>query len=103
MTMPQGPSVTRDAADATGYVANITATTGTAIKTTGARVVRVNVVAASASTGGIYDCTAIAGTAAGNKIFSIPATVGMYALEWPCSSGVTVFPGVGMTLAVSLS
>jgi len=101
--MPQGASLTRDAADATGYVANLTVTTGTAIKTAPARVVRCNVIAASTGTGGIFDCAAIGSTAAGNKIFSIPATVGMYTLEWPMSTGVTVFPGVGMTLAISLS
>jgi hypothetical protein len=101
--MPQGPIVTQDRANATGYVGNITATTGTAIRTTNARLIRINVVAASTAAGGVYDCAAIGSTAAGNKIFSIPATVGVYTLEWPCVSGVTVFPAAGMTLAVSLA
>ena len=58
---------------------------------------------ASVAAGGIYDCADIGSTAAGNKVFSIPATVGVYQVGWPCGSGVTVFTGAGMTLAISLS
>jgi hypothetical protein len=101
--MPQGASLIRDAADATGYVANLSVTTGTVLKTAPARVAKVVVVAAASSVGALYDCAALGSTAAGNKVFTIPATVGLYTLEWPMSTGVTVFPGVGMTLAVSLS
>jgi len=100
--MPQGPIFTRDVADATGYVANITGTAVSSLKTTNARLIKVSVVAASTAVGGVWDCAAAASTAAGNKIFTIPATVGVYTLEWPCVSGVTVATGAGMTLAVTL-
>jgi len=100
--MPQGPIYTRDVADATGYVANLTATTGNVVKTTNARLIKVAVVAASTATGGIWDAAAIASTAAGNKIFTVPATVGVYTLEWPCASGIIATPGAGMTLAITL-
>jgi hypothetical protein len=101
--MPQGPNLQRNIFNATGYQANLTATAGVVAKSGGGRIVRVNVVAASTATGGIYDCAATASTAAANKVFSIPATVGSYPLDWPCTSGITLLPGAGMTLAVSLA
>ena len=100
--MPQGPIFVRDVADATGYVANLTATTGNVVKTTNARVIKVAVVASSTGVGGIWDAAAIANTAASNKIFTVPATVGVYTLEWPCTAGVIATPAAGMTLAITL-
>lgn len=101
--MPQGPIAVRDVIDATGYVPNITGTAVSALKTTNAKVINVVVVAASTAVGGVWDCAAAASTAAGNKIFTIPATVGVYTLNWPCATGVTVATGAGMTLVVSLA
>jgi len=101
--MPQGAQLIREVMHATGYVANITATAGTALKTTPAKVSRVFVNAASTAAGGLYDCAAVANTAAAKLVFTIPATVGVYTIECPFATGVTVFPGAGMTLAVSLA
>jgi hypothetical protein len=101
--MPQGANLSRNVFNANAYIANITATGGTALRTSGAKLARITVVAASTAAGGVFDCAAVGSTAAGNKIFSIPATVGVYSLDWPCTSGITVFPGAGMTLAVSLA
>jgi hypothetical protein len=101
--MPQGPIGVQDRNDATGYVANMTATGGVVAKSGAARLVKVNVIAASTAAGGIYDCAATGSTAAANKIFSVPATIGPYELNWPCTSGVTVFPAAGMTLAITLA
>lgn len=101
--MPQGPILARDIVDATGYVANLTATTGNVVKTTNARLITVSVVAASVANGGIWDAVAIASTAASNKVFTVPATVGVYTLNWPCTAGIIASPGAGMTLAISLA
>lgn len=100
--MPQGAQVVQDKNMATTAVLNMTGS-GTAIKTSAARVARITVVAASTTAGAVYDCAAIGSTAAGNLVFTIPATVGVYMLDWPMKSGVSVFPGAGMTLAVSLA
>ena len=39
--------------------------------------------------------------AAANKIASIPNTVGVITLDWPCAVGIVVTPGSGQVLAVS--
>ena len=101
--MPQGPIYARDISDAVTAVLNMTGN-GTAIKTTGGgRVVRVAVVASSDVAGAIYDCANTASTAAGNLVFTVPATVGVYMIDWPMKTGVTVFPGGKQTLAISLA
>ena len=100
--MVQGPIYSRDISDAVTAVLNMTGN-GTAIKTTGGRVVRVAVVASSDVAGAVYDCANTASTAAGNLVFTIPATVGVYMIDWPMKTGVTVFPGGKQTLAISLA
>lgn len=101
--MPQYGIAVQDRANAISYAANITSTTGQVVKAGPARVIKVIVLAASTAPGGVYDCTAAAATAAANKVFTVPATVGVYSLDMPCTAGVTVFSAAGMTLAVSLS
>jgi hypothetical protein len=101
--MPQYGIAVQDRANAISYVANITSTTGQVVKASPARVIKVVVLAASTGVGGVFDCAAAANTAASNKVFTVPATVGVYSLDVPCATGVTVFPAAGMTLAVSLS
>jgi hypothetical protein len=55
------------------------------------------------SAGAIYDTNTLASTVAARQVFVIPATAGVYTLEWPCATGVTVVPGAGQTLAITLA
>lgn len=100
--MPQGPLLARDVADATGFLYNITA--ATALRTTGgARLVSVSVVVTSTGAGGAFDAAATGTGTAGRQIAAIPATVGVYPVNWPpCQSGIVIVPGTGQTLACTL-
>ena len=99
--MPQGPISVMDRNVANTAVLNVTA--AAALKTSPARVVRVNVLSCSDAAGAIYDATAQAGTVAANSVFTIPATVGVYVLDWPCAKGVYVVPGGKSALSISLA
>ncbi len=99
--MPQGYLPAQDRNDAITAVLNITA--ATAVKTAPARVIQICVLSCSTVAGAVYDATAQAGTVAANSVFTIPATVGLYRLEWPCKNGVYVVPGTGSSLSISLA
>ena len=99
--MPQGPVALRDIRAATAYVCDITA--ATAVRTAAGRVVRVNVITAGDTTGKVYDIASVGATAAGKVVFAIPATVGVYMLDWPVRSGVTIVPASNQVLAVTLA
>ena len=105
--MPQGPqaiSVTNTVAmnpyAATAAVVNLTA--ATALRTSAVKVVRFSVVVAGTA-GGLFDAPATGTGTAGKQIAVVPATVGVYELNWPCSSGLVVVPGTSQTIAVSLA
>jgi len=68
------------------------------VKAGTSRIVSVNVIAAS-GVGAVYDSATVAGGAAANKVFAIPATVGHYDVDWPMTSGIVVDPS-GSTIAV---
>jgi len=68
------------------------------VKTGISRIVSINVLTAS-GVGAAYDSATVAGGAAANKVFSIPATVGHYDVDWPMTSGIVVDPS-GSTIAV---
>jgi hypothetical protein len=70
------------------------------VKASAAVVARVSVLVPG-SVGAIYDCNNLASTS-GKQVFVAPATAGVYTLEWPCATGVTVVPGAGQTLAITL-
>ena len=78
---------------------NITA--AAAVKTTPGRLVKISVVTAGSAAGSANDCAATGDAAAANKIASIPNTVGVITLDWPCAVGIVVTPGSGQVLAVS--
>jgi hypothetical protein len=80
---------------------NVAATT--VIKATGGRLHKVNVTTAGAA-GAIYDNNATGtGNTAANLIAVIPATVGIYTLDWPCVTGITYVPGASQVVSVSFS
>jgi len=83
---------------ATNSLLNITA--ATVVKATPGRIVRVAVTTAGAA-GSIYDHATTSGVAAGNLIAAIPATVGVFDLDWPCAVGIVVVPGAAQVCSVS--
>lgn len=82
---------------------NITATT--VIKATAGRVYTVSVVVAGSAAGSVYDNNSTsAGNTAANQIGTIPDTVGQVPFYgFPTSTGITLVPGTGQTLAISWS
>ena len=85
---------------ATAAVLNITGLT--ALRTSAAWVQQINVLTAGAA-GAIYDAAATGTATAGRQIAVIPATIGMFPLNFPCTSGVVVAPGAGQSLAITLA
>ncbi len=75
-------------------------TTATVVKGSAGRVCNVSVLVAGA-VGAIYDASSSAATT--NKIFVIPATVGVFTVNMPTSNGIVVAPGAGQTVSVSFS
>jgi hypothetical protein len=63
---------------------------------------RISVIVPGSSPGAIYDARTLASTS-GRQVFAIPATAGVYVLEWPCATGISVVPGAGQTLAITLA
>ena len=80
---------------------NITATT--IVKATAGRVYTVSVVVAGSAAGSIYDNNSTStGNTAANQIGTIPDAVGQYSFGgFPTSTGITLVPGTGQTLAIS--
>ena len=68
----------------------------------GRKLVRVSVTDASGTAGTIYDAPSLAATN-GNAICTVPATVGVYSIQWPTQSGIVVVPGAGQVLSISLA
>lgn len=100
--MPQYPAPTQNVYDAKSSILAISAATVLATAG-GKKVVSVSVITAG-SAGAIYDATATGspGTV-GKAVAAIPATIGVYPINWPCSSGLVVAPGSSQVLAITLA
>lgn len=72
----------------------------TDVKATPGRVLKISVLVAGSVAGSIND-SSVANKAAGNQIYSIPNTVGVYDIDWPCLTAISVSPGTGQTVALS--
>jgi hypothetical protein len=77
-------------------------TAATALRTAGAYVIAVSVISAGTA-GAIFDAAATGTATTGKQIAVIPATAGVFILNWPCQTGVVIAPGAAQTLAVSLA
>lgn len=84
-----------------GAVNSGSLTATTLVKNSAGRVYNVVVTTAGSAAGTIYDANLAAATT--NPIFVIPATVGVYTLNMPCSYGIVVAPGTGQNVVVSYS
>lgn len=71
----------------------------TVVKSTPGRAVKVSVLVAGA-VGTINDCATAGAVATANEFFVIPATVGVYALDWPCLAGIVVSPGAAQVVSI---
>ena len=71
-----------------------------AISTRPGRLLRVSVVRAGTTPGAVHDAETLAGAVASSRIATIPRTIAMYDVEWPCDFGIVVLPGAGQVLAV---
>lgn len=86
-----------------GEQAALNISAATVIKVGPGRVARVSVVTAGSAAGAVNDCAETGAAAAGNKVASIPNTVGVIELDWPMVNGLCITPGTGQVLAVSFS
>ncbi len=75
-------------------------TAATLVKGGAGRVASVSVLVAGAA-GSVYDAASASATT--GKIFVIPATVGVFVVNFPISFGLVVAPGAGQTVSVSYS
>jgi hypothetical protein len=73
------------------------------LKNAGGTVLTVSVIAPGSGPGTIYEAATIGAAAAENQIASVPAAVGVYRIDFPCSTGIVVAPSPGQVPAVSFS
>lgn len=81
-----------------GYRQNYNISSSTVVKSGGGRVAKVSVIVGGAA-GTLNDC--ITGPGQANQIWAIPATAGIYDIDWPFATGLTVVPGASQVVAVS--
>lgn len=102
MAITSNPTIRNGAvitAQGTKTFLNITA--NTLVKTGTGRVAKVAVIATSSTAGSLHDSATIVGAATSNALAIIPATVGVYEIDMPTSSGIVLKPGTGQTLVIS--
>ena len=71
----------------------------TVIKALPGRLVTVSVITAGAA-GTVNDCVTVAAAAIGNQIGVVPAAVGIYTFDWPCTSGIVYIVGAAQVVAI---
>lgn len=86
-----------------GIAATLNVSADAVIKSTAGRVVRVSVLTAGSVAGAIHNAAVIADAAAGNKVATIPNTVGVYLIDFPCDIGIVYKVGTGQVVSVSFS
>jgi hypothetical protein len=83
-----------------GRTSKLNITAGTVVKTGSGRLATFTVIVAGA-VGAIYDTTTTGSVAASNEIAVIPATIGVYQINWPVLNGIVVVPGAAQVVSVS--
>lgn len=97
--MSQGPFQVVSLGVANKSVLNVSA--NTVIKPTPGFVVSVSVVNGGSADGGIYDAAEVADAVSASQIAVISQTEGVYAINFPASTGIVIKPGTGQVIAVS--
>lgn len=82
-----------------GAATALNVTTPTVVKATPGTIVSVNVLVAGSAPGSVNDVATNAPTDA-NKVATIPNSLGLLTLNWPCAVGILIVPGTGQTVAV---
>ena len=95
--MPQNTLVTTQTG---GVKTALGVSASTVIKAAPGRIARVSVTTAGAA-GAIYDSLTVAGVGASNLIATIPATVGVYAIDFSVTNGIVYVPGVSQVASFS--
>lgn len=67
------------------------------------RLVNIVVAVAGSAAGTAHDAASVLDAATDNVIMVIPATVGIYQVNVPFSSGLVIQPGTGQTISVTYS
>ena len=86
-----------------GTKSSLNITTATVVQTVAAgaqRIVKFAVTVAGAA-GGVYDASTTGGASAASLIAVMPATVGVYDVNFPVASGIVVSPGASQVVSVS--
>lgn len=83
-----------------GTATSLNITAATVVKEGIGRIVRFVVTTAGAA-GALYDSNSTSGAAAANLIAVMPATVGIYELNFPVASGILVVPGASQVVSTS--
>jgi len=103
MAITSFPIVNNVAITGNGTKTVLNITTATVIKPVAGRVARVSVLVAGSAPGSVNDCITTGAAATANEVYVIPNVAGIYGVDMPTSTGITVVPGTGQTLAVSYS
>jgi hypothetical protein len=73
----------------------------TVIKNGAGTLARISVTTAGA-VGAVYDNNSTStGNTSATLIAVVPATVGIYTLDWPCQTGITYVPGAAQVASIS--
>ena len=83
-----------------GSKSALNVTAATVIKAGAGRVARINVTVAGAA-GTLSDCATTGAASAANLIMVVPATVGIYNIEWPFALGLVYTPGASQVASIS--
>jgi hypothetical protein len=94
-----GALITNNAGTSTSL--NITSATVVKTVSAGAKRIVKFIVTTAGAAGGIYDASTTGGNAAANLIAIMPATVGIYEVNFPVASGILVTPGASQVVSVS--
>lgn len=97
--MAQYPIVPREG----GSQSQLDITAATVVKATPGTLYRVSVTTAGSAAGAAYDASATSGDIAANLIASIPDSVGVIELVWPCANGILIVPGTSQVVSVSFA
>lgn len=73
------------------------------VKASAGAVHRINVISCVSTAGACHDCATVEAASAANKIATLPAVVGSYALDITVTAGLVVIPGALQVLAVHYS
>lgn len=92
-------------ADSTGFpvyaeTTKLNLAASTVVKAGAGRLMKVSVNVAGA-VGTVNDCLTTGAAAAANQIGVIPAVVGVYTFDFPCSVGIVYVPGAAQVASVS--